>query len=265
VPELPDVEVFKQYLDSTSLHQEIESVEVRNEEILGDVSARELERGLEGRRFESTRRHGKNLFVELDVGGWLLMHFGMTGTLKCFKDVVEDPPHDRLLITFKNGHHLTFEDQRMLGRVELIEDPENLIEAEKLGPDALTLDFSSFLERLEGRKAAVKPALMNQRVLSGIGNIYSDEVLFQARLHPKTNVEKLDETALKNLFEEMKRVLQTAIECGADSGRFPDEFLLPRRHEGEECPKGNGEIEKIKVSGRSAYYCAACQPDGRED
>src|SRR5215217_6181815 len=95
MPELPDVEVFRRYVNSTSLHQNIELVEVRNGKILGGVSALKLQSTLKGRRFESTRRHGKNLFVGLDGGGWLLMHFGMTGRLKYFKDMDQDPPHDR--------------------------------------------------------------------------------------------------------------------------------------------------------------------------
>jgi formamidopyrimidine-DNA glycosylase len=106
MPELPDVEVFRRYVNSTSLHQNIELVEVRNGKILGGVSALKLQSTLKGRRFESTRRHGKNLFVGLDGGGWLLMHFGMTGRLKYFKDMDQDPPHDRFLISFENRYHL---------------------------------------------------------------------------------------------------------------------------------------------------------------
>src|SRR5215217_2317531 len=92
MPELPDVEVFRRYVNATSLHQNIESVEVRNEKILGGVSARKLQRTLKGHTFESTRRHGKNLFVELDGGGWMLVHFGMTGSLAYFKGPDEEAP-----------------------------------------------------------------------------------------------------------------------------------------------------------------------------
>src|SRR5215207_4390014 len=197
MPELPDVEVFKRYVNSTSLHQKIESVKVRNTKILGDVSARELQSTLKGRRFESTRRHGKNLFVGLDDGGWLLMHFGMTGRLKYFKDTDQDPPHDRFLISFENQYHLAFDCQRMFGKGNLIEDLEEFIREKKLGPDPLELNSSSFRERFEGRKDAVKSALMNQQVVAGVGNIYSNEILFQARVHPGTGVEQLDDAALE--------------------------------------------------------------------
>jgi formamidopyrimidine-DNA glycosylase len=263
MPELPDVEVFRQYINSTSLHQKIESVEVRNEIILGGVSARELQSALKGRTFESTRRHGKNLFVELDGGGWLLMHFGMTGDLEYFEDMDQDPPHDRLLISFDNGYHLAFEDQRMFGKVDLVEDLEYFVRKKKLGPDALELDPASFRERFEGRKGSLKAALMNQQLVAGVGNIYSDEILFQARLHPETKVEQLDDAALEKLFEETRRVLETAIERGAGPQELPDHFLLSHRREGERCPRSNGEIRKLKAAGRTAYYCPACQPKAR--
>src|SRR5215217_2485279 len=260
MPELPDVEVFKRYVNSTSLHQKIESVEVRNTKILGGVSAGKLQSTLKGRMFESTRRHGKNLFVELDDDGWLLMHFGMTGRLKYFKDMDQDPPHDRLLISFENRYHLAFDCKRMLGKVDLIEDLEEFIREKKLGPDLLELDYISFQRCFEGRKGTVKSALMNQQVVAGVGNIYSDEILFQASIHPGTGVQRLDDAALKKLFRETRRVLETAIERVADPQKLPDSFLLSHRREGEKCPRGNGEIRKIKAAGRTAYYCPACQP-----
>jgi formamidopyrimidine-DNA glycosylase len=263
MPELPDVEVFRRYVNSTSLHQNIELVEVRNGKILGGVSALKLQSTLKGRRFESTRRHGKNLFVGLDGGGWLLMHFGMTGRLKYFKDMDQDPPHDRFLISFENRYHLAFDCQRMFGKVDLIEDLEEFVREKKLGPDPLELNSSSFRERFEGRKGSVKSALMNQQVVAGVGNIYSDEILFQAHLYPGTRIERLDDAALEKLFQETRRVLKTAIERGANPQMIPDHFLLSHRREGEKCPRGNGEIRKIKAAGRTAYYCPACQPKAK--
>jgi len=263
MPELPDVEVFRRYISSTSLHQKIESVEVKSDKILGGVSARQLQSALKRRTFKSTRRHGKNLFVGLDGGGWLLIHFGMTGDLEYFEDLDQDPAHDRFLISFDNGYHLAFDDQRMFGKVDLIEDLEEFVRRKKLGPDLLELDPASFRERFEGRMGSVKAALMNQQLVAGVGNIYSDEILFQARLHPETRIEQLDDATLEKLFEETRRVLETAIERGAYPQELPDYFLLSHRREGEKCPRGNGEIRKLKAAGRTAYYCPACQPKAR--
>ena len=260
MPELPDLEVFKRYVDSTSLHQNIENIEVKNGKVLGDVSAGGLKRGLEGRRFESTRRHGKHLFVELDNGGWLLLHFGMTGDLKYYKDANEEPTHARVLISFRNGCHLAFDDQRLFGKVDLIEDPDCFILEHELGLDPLSLDFPAFRERLEGRRGEIKATLMNQRIFAGIGNIYSDEILFQVRLHPKTGVGRLDGDALHDLHAQSQRVLRAAIERGASPQGLPDSFLLPHRREGADCRRGNAKIQKTKAAGRTAYYCPACQP-----
>ena len=261
MPELPDLEVARRYVNATSLHQKIRSVEVREQRILGDASARELGNALEGRSFDSTRRHGKNLFLGLDDGGWMLLHFGMTGRLLYFEDLAKDPPHDRFLISFENGYHLALDDARMFGRVDLVENPEAFIRNKKLGPDPLALDVASFRERFEGRRGGIKAALMNQQVVAGIGNIYSDEILFQVRLHPRTDVRRLDGANLEELHGQTLRVLDKAIERGANPNELPEPFLLSHRSEGEECPRGNGEIHKTTAAGRTAYYCPACQPE----
>jgi formamidopyrimidine-DNA glycosylase len=262
MPELPDLEVARRYVNATSLHQTIRSVEVRNEKILGEASAHELGGALEGQSFDSTRRHGKNLFVRLDDGTWLYVHFGMTGRLKYFEDLAKDPSHDRFLISFENGFHLALDDARMFGKVDLVEDPEAFIRNKKLGPDPLALDAATFRERFEGRRGGVKAALMNQQVVAGIGNIYSDEILFQLRVHPRTDVRRLAGATLEEMHRQTLRVLERAIERGADPDELPEPFLLSHRSEGEECPRGNGEIQKITAAGRTAYYCPACQPEG---
>jgi formamidopyrimidine-DNA glycosylase len=259
MPELPDIEIFKRYVDATSLHQKIGKVGVRNEKVLGAVSARKLQGTLKGRSFDSTRRQGKNLFVKLDDGGWMLMHFGMTGSLAYFENPDDEPPHSRLLFTFENGYHLAFDDGRMFGRVDLIEDPEAFARDRELGPDPLDLDAVSFRERLRKTRGGIKATLMNQKMLAGIGNLYSDEILFQARIHPRTSVAQLDDPTLENLHKETLRVLNKAIEQEAYPQELPDSFLLSHRQEGARCPRGNGQIQKIKAAGRTAYLCPTCQ------
>ena len=259
MPELPDIEIFKRYVDATSLHQKIRSVEVHNEKVLGAISARKLRSTLKGRSLETTRRHGKNLFVKLDDGGWMLLHFGMTGTLAYFKNPDDEPPHSRLLFAFENGYHLAFDDGRMFGKVDLIEDPGAFARDRELGPDMLELDAASFRERLRGTSGGIKATLMNQKTLAGIGNLYSDEILFQARIHPRTSVAQLDDPTLENLRKETLRVLKKAIEREAYPQELPDSFLLSHRQEGARCPRGNGQIQKLKAAGRTAYFCPTCQ------
>jgi len=260
MPELPDVEVFKRYLDATALHKTITDVEVKSTRILDGVSASKLQKTLQGQQFQETHRHGKHLLVALDQGGvWLTLHFGMTGFLKYFKDMNTEPEHDRMLVSFDNGFHLAYVSQRKLGAVGLTDEVDNFIDEKELGPDALSLDLEGFRQALQGRRGSIKSFLMNQKHVAGIGNVYSDEILFQSRLHPKSQVNKLNAATVKGLFEAMQDVLEKAIEAQADPKQFPSSFILPHRTPGGTCPRCQGKVKKITVSGRSGYYCPECQ------
>jgi len=259
MPELPDVEVFKQYLDATSLHQRIEKVRILAPEMLKGVTVERLKGALEGQVFESSRRHGKYLFVSLNSGIPLVLHFGMTGFLAYFKDMDKGPPHERLLVAFSNGYHLAYDCQRKLGEVTLAESVESFLKERRLGADALEVDLGSFKAALSGTRASVKSALMDQKLIAGIGNIYSDEILFQAGIHPQKRASQLDESTLEGLFQAMKEVLAATIACRADPGRFPEGYLIPHRRTDRICPKCGTGIETAKVSGRTAYFCPQCQ------
>lgn len=261
MPELPDVETFKRYLDATSLHQTIEEVKVSDRKVLGKVSARSLERRLKALKLRSSRRHGKHLLVETDGAPWLTLHFGMTGFLRYFKAMRKRPPYTRLLIGFSNGFHLAYVSMRMLGEVGLAEDPEAFVKDKRLGPDALGLDPSALGRILRGSRASVKSLLMAQERIAGIGNIYSDEILFQAGLHPKTRAHKLGEGQVRKLSDKMQEVMRKAVACHADPERLPASYLLPRRHEGGLCPRCRKALEQAKISGRTAYYCPRCQAE----
>jgi formamidopyrimidine-DNA glycosylase len=255
MPELPDVEVFRRYLDSTSLHQTIQKVEVKNKKILGNVSARKLQDKLKGHTFIGSRRYGKYLFANVDEEFWLLLHFGMTGSLKYFKNVQEEPPHTRVLISFDNNYHLVYDCQRLSGTVSITEKIEEVIKEKELGGDALELNLSDFKQLLKGRRGGIKSTLMNQKIIAGIGNIYSDEILFQTGIHPESKVNNLGEEMLKKLFDNMREVLNTAIKARADPNRFPDTYMIPHRDRNSKCPLDNTRLEWAKVINRTAYYC----------
>src|SRR6266568_634712 len=174
MPELPDVENFKRYLNATSLHQRIIGVDVRSAYVLKGISARELARRLKARCFESSCRHGKHLFVRADHDLWLRLHFGMTGSLHYFKAEEQAPRHTRVLFVFANAHSLAFEDQRKFGEIGLIEDVNEFLEKRALGPDAFDITLSQFREILGKHRGSVKTILLNQKLIAGIGNIYAD-------------------------------------------------------------------------------------------
>src|SRR5437899_385956 len=227
MPELPDVETFKRYLQATSLHQRIVDVDVRSAYVLKRVSGRELARRLKGRSFESTRRHGKHLFVRADRDFWLRLHFGMTGSLRYLKNREKAPPHTRVLFVFAKDYRLAFDDQRKFGEVGLVNEVDEFLKKRALGPDALDVDISQFKDILAKHRGAVKSILMNQRLIAGIGNIYADEILFHARLHPATEIAGLGHKTLTKLFRATRHVLEKAIHYQADADRMPKSWLLP--------------------------------------
>jgi len=261
MPELPDVEVFRRYFDKNALHQKITRVTVENERVLKGTSPSGLGRKLNGRKFVRTKRHGKNMFACVDEEFWLMFHFGMTGFFKYFKNEGDQPPHSRVTFLFDNGFHLAYDNQRMLGEVQTVKDAGNFIRENDLGEDALDLSWNAFRNLVQGRRGAVKTTLMNQGLIAGVGNIYSDEVLFQAGIHPKTKVKNLDEKLFKKLFHKMKGVLNTAIDKKANPDEFPEDYIIPHRGEDDICPKCGGKIEKIKINNRGTYFCPKCQPE----
>jgi formamidopyrimidine-DNA glycosylase len=260
MPELPDVEAFRRHLDATSLHRRVERVRVHDTAALQGLSRQRLQRALAGRRLRRSHRHGKHLFGALTGGGWLVMHFGMTGRLEYDEGGDRPPRHTRLTVQFADGSRLAFVDQRKLGFVSLARDVEEFVAAERLGPDALDLSLTGLRDLLRTRRGSVKSALMNQAAVAGIGNVYSDEICFQARLDPRTPATSLQDTAVRRLHRRLGGVLHTAADRGADPARVPRGWLLAHREDGAPCPRGNGTVRKISMSGRGAFYCPSCQP-----
>src|SRR5262249_15863430 len=171
MPELPEVETFKRYLDSTSLHQRIMDAEVRDAYVLKGVSALELARRLKGRRFENSRRHGKHLFVRAGDAPWLRLHFGMTGSLEYLTCDEVAPKTARVLFHFGSNRRLAFDDQRKFGEIELIEDVDEFLQTRGLGPDALEISLSQFKVIVGKHRGALKAILLNQQLIAGVGNL----------------------------------------------------------------------------------------------
>lgn len=260
MPELPDVERFKRYVDATSLHQNVSRVRVLAPALLKGISAQALGQHLKGKTFTRAQRHGKFLFLHADRDGWLLMHFGMTGHLQYGHWADGPPEHTGCSVEFDNGAALAYIAPRKLGRIGWAEDPDTFIKAQGLGPDAAWISLQELQQRAEGRKGTVKNWLMDQSVIAGIGNVYSDEILHRARLHPASAMNKLDAEIVSRLHQAMQEVLRYAIEAKAEPENMPRSFLLPHREEGAKCPACGGTLERVQSGGRSAYFCPGCQP-----
>ena len=247
MPELPEVEEYARYFARHALHQRIARVRVLDERILGATRKAAFVRRLTNREFAQVRRHGKHLFA--DAGdAWLHLHFGMTGDLAYYDK--KPPRFARIIFDFDNGKHLAFEDMRLFGLAELTPDPDTYIREHGLGPDPLEINLRQFRERLSSRRGAIKAVLLMQNVIAGVGNLYADETLYRAGIHPKRPAGDAD---LAVVFRNLKRVLADAIE-----GKWRG-FVVEEREEGAPCPKCGGTIARSVVGGRTTYYCTRHQ------
>lgn len=261
MPELPDIETFRGYVQATSMHQKIKDVEIFDRRILDGVPPRQLTDVLRGKAFEETCRHGKHLLVRVGDTDthWLILHFGMTGRLEYGRNR-EKHEHDRVIFDFSGDKSLAYVSRRRLGRIGLTASVDRFIEEAELGPDAMAIGEEEFRSQImRGSKAKIKSVLMNQKLLAGIGNIYSDEILFHARVPPHMPARDLDDSRIRQLYRAMRRVLNTAVEREADPKRVPRTWLLPDRQPGRPCPRCHTKIRESKLAGRSALWCPNCQ------
>lgn len=267
MPELPDVELFKHVLDRHGRGRVVSRVVVSDPQSLEGATGATLQRRLKGRPLSSSSRHGKVLFAEFEDAAVLAMHFGTNGYLQAVPPKAEEPAGTRLLFEFTDGDRLAYVNPRRIGHVHVTESAAAYIVEQKLGPDALdrAFDEKAFDRVLENRKQAIKAVLMDQSRVAGIGNLYADEILFQARLHPGAVAQTLDPATRLRLFGAIKHVLRTAIDCGAGAEdlteRLPEDFLLRQRHPGGRCPRCGTALAIDKRGGRTSYHCPKCQPE----
>jgi formamidopyrimidine-DNA glycosylase len=259
VPELPEVEQFRRFFARHASGRLIGDVEVLDPGIVRNVAPLVLEGTLRGHRFDEPRRHGKWLIAETD-GPVLLVHFGMTGNLIWSGEEPSRHRHDRLVLHLENGE-LRYRDLRRFGGVWLAAGPDDVPGVTgPLGPDALTIGGRAFLERLGRRRGGAKAALMDQTFVAGVGNLMADEILWQARLHPRTQVQDLDDEARATLYRMLHRVLRRAVDRFDAAEREPRWLLRVRGLPGAVCPRCGTPLERIAAAGRTTYLCPSCQP-----
>jgi formamidopyrimidine-DNA glycosylase len=260
MPELPDVEAFRRFFREHAMERTVGRVVVTDPMIVRNAHPGALDRALRGRTFEDPGRHGKWLVAWTD-GPALLLHFGMTGDLIWSGDEPDRHRHDRVILEFEGGGELRYRNMRKLGGVWLAHDPAEAAEVMGgLGPDALDLGRRQFGELLSRRRGALKALLMDQRFIAGVGNLLADEILWQARIHPRRTAATLDSTDRDRLYDELRRVLSRWV---AGYGAVPrgGPWLLATRGEPEAtCPRCGTPLSRTRVSGRTTYFCPSCQP-----
>jgi len=278
MPELPEVETVAQGLRRRALGRRIVTVEVRHAAVIGG-SAEEFVSTLEGRKLIQVSRKGKAIAVELaatdgSAPRFLLVRLGMTGQLTVAAHEAPIEPHTHVFMTLDDGREeLRFRDVRRFGRLRSLSqvDLEKILGG--LGPDAQLVTKQQFLEAMCGRNGAIKSWLMNQNLVAGLGNIYADEALFEARIHPLAQPCRVSAEKANELYKAVRKVLGHAVRLGGTSfsdyrdieGR-PGAFLSKLKvyqHTGEPCKRCGRAIRRIVVGGRSSHFCPQCQPRPR--
>jgi formamidopyrimidine-DNA glycosylase len=278
MPELPEVETVVRGLQAVLPGRRILNVRLGKTDFIEDPAA--LERGLPGSRVGSVRRHGKFIVVALESsnGGasasCLLIHLGMTGQILVSPPEAPIAPHTHVLLALDDGREFRYVDIRRFGKMRMFAGDSPEARLEKLGLDALEATEDEFIALVKLRRARIKALLLDQTVIRGMGNIYTDESLWRARIHPTRIGANLKPTELRRLHRAVRDVLNEAIRLrGSSISDYVDsdgrrgEFQLRHRvyqRQGEKCFRGDGMIRRAIVAGRSSYFCPACQPAPRK-
>jgi formamidopyrimidine-DNA glycosylase len=273
VPELPEVETVRRRLEPVLVGRRFDRVEILDPRLTRPEDPLAVAVELVGERVAAVDRRGKYLIVRFESGRALLVHLRMTGNLLHVVGRLEDDPHRRAVVELDDGTVLAYRDVRRFGTWLLAEPglAEPYLDA-RLGREPLAQAFTTkrLSEALAGRRAPVKAAILDQRRLAGVGNIYADEALWRARIHPLRPAGELDEDELRALRRGIRAALNAGIERqGATlrdyrtpdggSGRMQHEFKVYGR-EGQPCERCGRPIEKIRAAGRGTWFCPNCQP-----
>ena len=278
MPELPEVETVVRGLQRVLPGRRILNVRLGKTDFIDDPAA--LERDLPGTRIKSVRRHGKFLVLELDASNGearplsLLVHLGMTGQLVTCPGDSPVVAHTHAFFALDDGRELRYTDIRRFGRIRLLSNGQRSGLLDKLGLDPLEATETQFAASLGSRRAHIKALLLDQHVLRGMGNIYSDESLWRSKIHPRRLGANLSPRELHRLYRAVHDVLNEAIRSGGstisdyvDSDGQRGEFQLKHRvyqREGKKCFRCKTPIRRIVVAGRSSYFCPRCQRAPRQ-
>jgi formamidopyrimidine-DNA glycosylase len=270
LPELPEVETIRRGLEGMLRGRRITHVDFREAKRLRSASPRPLAE-LAGQRIVRLRRHGKFLLLDLDRGGTLLIHLGMTGKTIVLAAGAPERPHTHLVLRLDDGRELRFSDARRFGTVRLYGPGEPIVDLAHYGPDALSRAFTveHLGAGLAASRAPLKAFLLDQRKVAGIGNIYACEAMWRAGLSPRRTARRVPKAKVPVLHAAVRDVLKESIGRGGTSfndyvdaigreGDFVAELAVFQR-EGEPCPRCGAPIRRMVQSGRSTFHCAACQ------
>ncbi|MCX7785250.1 MAG: bifunctional DNA-formamidopyrimidine glycosylase/DNA-(apurinic or apyrimidinic site) lyase [candidate division WOR-3 bacterium] len=275
MPELPEVETIKRELKPLIINKKITKVKIIRPDIIGYPSVGDFEKGVIGKRITNLVRKAKYLIFELSNNSQMIIHLRLSGQLLVWENRQNAPKHERLRFYLSDKAILSFAEPRVLGRVYLVPknkypDVLNGLKTLGLEPIDRRFDYNYLYSKLKNRKATIKSLLLNQSITAGIGNIYSDEALFLAGIHPLRRANSLTETEIEKLSKSLKNVLRVGIKS---KGTSVSDYLRPDGsegkyqfrafvfdREGEPCRICNTKIEFAKIGNRRTRFCPKCQP-----
>lgn len=265
MPELPEVETIKRELEKVVLNKKIIEVIVNNPKVIKEPKREEFIKGIKGTLIKRILRKGKLLILELLPEKSLCIHLKLTGQLI----YPGQPKLARVSFELSDGNFLDFRDQRLLGELRLVDDWQTLKFIKELGPEPFDLKLKDFKEGLKAKRTKIKPLLMDQTFISGVGNLYASEALFRAKIHPERPANSLSDKEIEALFNQIKEVLSEAIKY---KGSSVDQYVqlsgqpgdYERYHkvynrEGKPCLVCKSPIKRISLGGRGTYFCPKCQ------
>lgn len=250
MPELPEAEHARQTLEGV-LGRRIVFVDDDDSYVCRPHAPGEIEDALVGHEFVTAHRRGKFLWLETVDGPTLGLHLGMAGKI-VLEPVGETPRWDRFSVDFEDGTRFALRDKRRLGRAVLNPDFSHV------GPDAANVGREDFRRLIGTGRTAVKARLLDQRAISGVGNLIADQVLWQARIAPGRSVSELSTEDLDRLQRELRSAIRNAVRKG---GAHTGEFVPARGREGA-CPRCGHSLERATIGGRTTYWCPVCQQSG---
>jgi formamidopyrimidine-DNA glycosylase len=272
MPELPEVETIARALHERLKGRQLDHVRVSLSK-LAPQGPRKLERHIAGRRVERVFRRGKFVVWEFADDMFLVVHLKMTGQFLFDNPTTERPPHVHAIMDFKDYKSLFFRDMRQFGRWWSVngEDVDNWFGQRGVGPDPFEISVDEFVQKLHARRGRIKPLLLNQQFISGLGNIYVDESLFATGIHPLTLSHTIGSKQARRLYANIHTILEEAIrqrgstasnyvDPAGKRGRYQEQHRVYRRT-GEECCNCGTEVCRTVVGGRGTHYCPKCQPN----
>jgi formamidopyrimidine-DNA glycosylase len=265
MPELPEVETIKRELEKAIINKKIIDVIVNNAKVIREPEKEKFIKELKNVKFKQIIRKGKLLILGLSSGKFLTIHLKMTGQLV----YPGNGEKSRVSLKLSNGKLLDFNDSRLFGELKIVDHWQDLKFIKELGPEPFEIDAKKFSTMLKNRKTKIKVLIMDQKFISGIGNLYANEALFRAKIDSRRQVNTLSEKEKELLFKEIKNVLTQAIKYGGSSvesyvrvsgkkGTYA-RFHQVYDRKGEKCFKCGGKIQRISLGGRGTYFCPICQ------